>query len=253
MIALLYPLSTFVLTDDWSEHKARPGYTGNPGLDLAAPAGTPIYGSQFNGIVIEAGAKGDYGLQVLVEYRDTAEGKPAVRVRNAHMAEIRVKVGDKVEPATIIGTVGASGRATGAHTHFEVWLPDGVKWRNVDPHAPESGVRLLHRSAAGLQPIGGESGGAYAPPVEDYTKDLPAIVLLRVTPAEWVTWGVMVRANPDIGGQAIGKINPGEVWRLAWILRREDGDVWGAVLHGEKIGWAAIRYRGQELLKVMPP
>lgn len=252
MITLLYPLATFTITDDWAEHQARPDYTGNPGLDLAAPIGTPLYGSQFNGVVVDAGQRGDYGLQVMVEYRDAA-GKPAVRVRNAHMGELSVRVGDRVGPGTIIGAVGMTGRTTGPHTHFEVWLPDGARWRNVDPQAPESGVRLIHRSAHGLVPIGEDEGGAYAPPPKDYGENLPAITLLRVTPADWVDLGVMVRVRPEVGEPAVAKIGPGEVWQLAYILRRENGDVWGAVLSGERIGWAAIRYRGRELLKVLPP
>jgi murein DD-endopeptidase MepM/ murein hydrolase activator NlpD len=46
-----------------------------------------------------------------------------------HQSEIRVSPGDVVEAGQIIGLVGATGRATGPHLHWEVWV-GGVP---VDP------------------------------------------------------------------------------------------------------------------------
>lgn len=46
-----------------------------------------------------------------------------------HQAEIYVKVGDVVVPGQVIGTVGSTGRSTGPHLHWEMWV-GGVQ---VDP------------------------------------------------------------------------------------------------------------------------
>ena len=46
-----------------------------------------------------------------------------------HQSQIFVNVGDKVETGQVIGLVGGTGRATGAHLHWEVWV-NGVQ---VDP------------------------------------------------------------------------------------------------------------------------
>jgi murein DD-endopeptidase MepM/ murein hydrolase activator NlpD len=46
-----------------------------------------------------------------------------------HLHEITVREGDRVAPGQLIGTVGATGRVTGAHLHF------GVRWHGarIDP------------------------------------------------------------------------------------------------------------------------
>jgi murein DD-endopeptidase MepM/ murein hydrolase activator NlpD len=46
-----------------------------------------------------------------------------------HQSQISVQVGDMVEPGQVIGLVGGTGRVTGAHLHWEVWV-NGVQ---VDP------------------------------------------------------------------------------------------------------------------------
>jgi murein DD-endopeptidase MepM/ murein hydrolase activator NlpD len=43
-----------------------------------------------------------------------------------HQQEIKVKVGDHVEPGQLIGIIGATGRVTGPHLHWEVWA-NGIR------------------------------------------------------------------------------------------------------------------------------
>jgi len=48
-----------------------------------------------------------------------------------HQSQILVNVGDKVEPGQVIGLVGGTGRVTGAHLHWEVWV-NGVQVNPLD-------------------------------------------------------------------------------------------------------------------------
>jgi len=83
------------------------------GVDLAAPAGTPVVAA-LPGKVISAGYESGYGNVVLVEHED------GLRTRYGHLASINVKAGEKVDSENPLGTVGSTGRSTGAHLHFEV-------------------------------------------------------------------------------------------------------------------------------------
>ena len=92
------------------------------GIDLAAPAGTPVVAA-LPGKVIAAGNEPGYGNMVLVEH----DG--GLRTRYGHLASINVKAGDKVTSEDVLGKVGNTGRSTGAHLHFEV-IRDG---ESIDP------------------------------------------------------------------------------------------------------------------------
>lgn len=48
-----------------------------------------------------------------------------------HQSEIKVKVGDHVEPGQLIGLIGNTGRVTGPHLHWEVWV-NGVLVQPLD-------------------------------------------------------------------------------------------------------------------------
>ena len=83
------------------------------GTDIAAPAGTPIRAVE-GGRVVESGVKAGYGNTVVIE---TEDGRKMVY---AHNGRNLVQVGDLVNRGELIGEVGATGRATGPHVHFEV-------------------------------------------------------------------------------------------------------------------------------------
>jgi murein DD-endopeptidase MepM/ murein hydrolase activator NlpD len=101
-------------------------FTGAPalhrGLDVAAPAGTPIRAAA-GGTVLSAGPRGGYGEAVEIDHGD---GTSALY---AHASALLVRPGERVEPGQEIARVGSSGRATGAHLHFEVRQGE----RAVDP------------------------------------------------------------------------------------------------------------------------
>ena len=65
-----------------------------------------------------------------------------LRTRYAHLARVDVRVRDVVAPRAALGTMGSTGRSSGAHLHYEV-LFEG---RNLDPmrfiEARRSSARL---------------------------------------------------------------------------------------------------------------
>ena len=83
------------------------------GIDIATDFGTPVVASA-PGKVIYAGYKRGYGYIVVVYH---GYGYTTVY---AHLSEIKVKRGDLVDRGKVIGFVGATGRATGPHLHYEV-------------------------------------------------------------------------------------------------------------------------------------
>ncbi len=94
------------------------------GLDFGAPAGTPVYAAG-DGTIVRAGRYGSYGNYVRIRHGSGYE------TAYAHLSRITrgIRKGARVRQGQIIGRVGATGRATGPHLHYEV-LVDG---RQVDP------------------------------------------------------------------------------------------------------------------------
>lgn len=87
------------------------------GVDFGAPTGTPIFAAG-NGTVVEIGKKGSYGNYVRL--RHNGEYQTAY----AHMSKFAkgLRKGDKVKQGEVIGYVGATGRVTGAHLHYEIMV-----------------------------------------------------------------------------------------------------------------------------------
>jgi murein DD-endopeptidase MepM/ murein hydrolase activator NlpD len=91
--------------------------TGDPdfhsGLDIAGEKGQPVYATAA-GTVSHTGYQGAYGNLIVLNHGFGLE------TRYGHLASYKVRVGDKVKRGDVIGTVGATGRATGHHVHYEV-------------------------------------------------------------------------------------------------------------------------------------
>ena len=85
----------------------------HPGLDISAERGTPIHATAA-GTVELAAPSGDYGNLVVVDH-----GYGLV-TRYGHLSKFAVWQGRQVKRGDIIGYVGATGRATGPHLHYEV-------------------------------------------------------------------------------------------------------------------------------------
>ncbi|WP_342237535.1 M23 family metallopeptidase [Inquilinus sp. OTU3971] len=87
--------------------------TLHAGLDLVAPAGTPIYATG-DGRVLRAGPAGGYGNMVEIQHAD------GLVTRYGHMQSIAVEAGQPVTAATVIGQLGSTGVSTGPHLHYEI-------------------------------------------------------------------------------------------------------------------------------------
>ncbi len=83
------------------------------GVDIAAPAGTPVHAADA-GTVIFAGVLHGYGNTVIIEHDSHYATVYAHNERNL------VREGERVARGETIGTIGRTGDATGSNLHFEV-------------------------------------------------------------------------------------------------------------------------------------
>lgn len=89
----------------------------HPGIDMAAPAGTPIYAPE-SGIVTAAGWNGSSGLRLNITIRYS----PTVKYVIGHMQSLAVSNGQRVKRGQFLGRVGRTGNTTGPHAHFGVQI-----------------------------------------------------------------------------------------------------------------------------------
>ena len=95
------------------------------GTDIAAPEGTPVKASG-SGVVVLSGKDYFYtGNMVIIDHGHQ------LKTIYAHLQKAAVKAGDKVRQGDVIGYVGKTGRATGAHLHWGASL-NNVRFR---PHS----------------------------------------------------------------------------------------------------------------------
>jgi murein DD-endopeptidase MepM/ murein hydrolase activator NlpD len=101
-----------------------PSHHVHTGVDLAAREGTPVYAADA-GTASVGFDPGGAGLYVAVS------SDSHVRALYCHLSKAEVYEGELVVTGQVVGAVGATGLATGAHLHFEVQV-DG---RAIDPVA----------------------------------------------------------------------------------------------------------------------
>lgn len=123
-LPLVTPVKSFAITggfgprrDPFNNRAAM-----HEGIDLQSPLGTPIRATA-PGRVVFAGWHSAYGRMVEIDHGN------GIRTRYAHMNSLKAKEGERVERLDTIGTMGASGRASGIHLHYEVL----VRGKPLDP------------------------------------------------------------------------------------------------------------------------
>jgi murein DD-endopeptidase MepM/ murein hydrolase activator NlpD len=113
----LWPLSSGWLTSNFGSRKDP--LTGEPdfhaGLDISADRGTAVHATA-DGTVQLAAYSGNYGNCI-----EIAHGY-GIATRFGHLSGYAVHPGQKIKRGDIIGYVGATGRTTGPHLHYEILL-----------------------------------------------------------------------------------------------------------------------------------
>ncbi len=106
-------------------YRGEPGAPHN-GVDIAGPTGAPVT-APADGVVILAAAR-PFTLEGNLLLINHGMG---VESAFLHLSRIDVKVGDRVRQGQPVGTIGATGRATGPHLHW------GMRWTSerIDPQA----------------------------------------------------------------------------------------------------------------------
>ena len=88
------------------------------GMDIAAPAGTPVSATSAGVVVLAVADMFFTGKTVMIDH-----GHGLVSVY-AHLRAILIAEGARVAKGTPIGRIGATGRVTGPHLHWGVSLFD---------------------------------------------------------------------------------------------------------------------------------
>lgn len=119
-------------------------YNGEPrrphyGVDVAAPAGTPIVAPQAGVVTL---AEDDMYFEGGLVFLDHGHGVTSVMM---HMSRVDVETGQRVEQGETIGAVGSTGRSTGPHLHW------GMFWRGaqIDPVTLVGPMPAAKATAAG--------------------------------------------------------------------------------------------------------
>ena len=90
------------------------GRSVHEGIDLAAPRGTPVLASAAGRVAYSGNGMRGYGKVVVIKHTND------LSTVYAHNSSLLVRMGDSVAQGQTIAKVGATGRATGPHLHFEI-------------------------------------------------------------------------------------------------------------------------------------
>lgn len=102
------------LTSGFGKRSRKKKVAMHEGIDIAAPIGTPVVSARSGHVIYAGNRISGYGNLVIVRHADSFS------TIYAHLTKIHVKKGQYVARGTQLGTVGRTGRARGAHLHFEI-------------------------------------------------------------------------------------------------------------------------------------
>ena len=115
-VSIIWPIKG-VITSRFGNRTPTEIVTANhKGLDIAGNTGDNIV-SAMDGTVVQYSEEGDYGKHLRIQNGE-------VLTLYAHCSELLVQEGSIVKQGDVIAKVGATGRATGPHLHFEIRRDD---------------------------------------------------------------------------------------------------------------------------------
>jgi murein DD-endopeptidase MepM/ murein hydrolase activator NlpD len=100
-------------TMGWRRDPINGGDDFHAGLDIAGEKGQPVYATA-EGRVTQSGYQGAYGNTIVIDHGF------GLQTRYGHLLDASARSGDRVKRGDVIGHLGATGRATGYHLHYEV-------------------------------------------------------------------------------------------------------------------------------------
>lgn len=109
------PLESNVLTSDFG-YRISPingKWKFHSGVDLASPLGSKVFACKA-GEITQTGFNSTYGNFIIIQHYNNMTSL------YAHLSEILVEKGQKVNGRTLIGKSGSTGASTGPHLHFEL-------------------------------------------------------------------------------------------------------------------------------------
>jgi murein DD-endopeptidase MepM/ murein hydrolase activator NlpD len=87
----------------------------HPGLDISADYGVPVLATG-DATVAAVGPNGAYGNMVMLDHGF------GIVTKYGHLSRIAVAGNQHVNRGDVIGYVGSTGRSTGSHLHYEIWM-----------------------------------------------------------------------------------------------------------------------------------
>lgn len=219
-------------------------YCGHSGVDLATQGASSVIHATANGVVVEAGYNGSYG--VMVRIRHYLPDGSVIYSQYEHMAygSLAVYSGEIVTQGQELGLVGATGFATGAHLHFEIKTVDddgyGYSFGNASLLAGYMDP-LPFVAAHQLQPAKLVSGTGR--PIRVWPAETDAILKTFLKSYQHfvvvsTSDGLRVRSGPSLHAHVMGVALRGA--RLGYIQTK--GQWLRVALPQHVTGWVSLHY-----------
>ena len=115
-VSIIWPIKGVITSRFGNRTPTEIVTVNHKGLDIAGNMGDNIV-SAMDGTVVQYSEEGDYGKHLRIQSGE-------VLTLYAHCSELLVQEGSTVKQGDVIAKVGATGRATGPHLHFEIRRDD---------------------------------------------------------------------------------------------------------------------------------
>lgn len=106
------------------------GGAGHNGIDIGAPTGTPVFATASGTVVSVGFNNNSYGKWIVIRHDD------GYFSLYGHLSAQSVSNGQGVTRGQRIGSIGATGFATGPHLHFTIYLPNSLRIGSSPQGAP---------------------------------------------------------------------------------------------------------------------